>query len=325
MLKHYLIAITTATILCIGGFFVWFFYPLIERGIIQMMDTTPPTPQTVTLHFGHQGMRDFYTYTHGESDDYPEIMSFYELHWDLNNTGDINLNHFGSTTTISNVSWVMGTKNSRHTHGIGGLDVHADLSKTKFATQEQAYQDYVALITAFKQAGWQQYFRPWDARIAKEDNVKLLSHSNKESDDIILSSGFASDGVNALTFKEWQYMIAKQEKDGYGFVFNSNLYLRDIVVWIKISPFETKPNPISGQPDLKYYQVRYEFNTAKYDFYRSIRGETIEELKQAYDDEYETDKRVRQDEEDTAIRVGFRIDKSYQDPDMWQYIIEPAY
>ncbi|UTO05417.1 hypothetical protein NKT77_01815 [Moraxella sp. FZLJ2107] len=93
-----------------------------------MMDTTPPTPQTVTLHFGHQGIRDFYTYTHGESDDYPEIMSFYELHWDLNNTGVINLNHFGSTTTISNVIWAMGTKNSRHTHGIGGLDVHADLS-----------------------------------------------------------------------------------------------------------------------------------------------------------------------------------------------------
>ncbi|UTO05415.1 hypothetical protein NKT77_01805 [Moraxella sp. FZLJ2107] len=202
------------------------------------------------------------------------------------------------------------------------------LSKTKFATAEQAYQDYVALITAFKQAGWQQYFRPWNARIAKEDNVKILTYDNPDDvpdDRYVFNTRFSSDSLTPLTFEEWQYMIAKQEKDGYGFVFNSNLYLRDIVVWIKISPFETKPNPISGQPDLKYYQVRYEFNTAKYDFYRSIRGETIEELKQEYDDEYETDKRVRQDEEDTAIRAGFRIDESYQDPDMWQYIIEPAY
>lgn len=325
MLKHYLIAITTATILCIGGFFVWFFYPLIERGIIQMMDTTP-LPQEVTLHFGHQGMRDFYTYTHGKSDDYPEIMSFSSLRWQPPNLGRVTLSHFGSSVEIPYVFLAMGTHNGRRTDGIGIIDIDAGLSQAEFTTAEQAYQDYVALITAFKQAGWQQYFEPWNARIAKEDNVKLLSHRDKESDDIILSSGFASDGVNALTFKEWQYMIAKQEKNGYGFVFNLNLYLRDIVAWVKIIKTNTKTNPIPNQPDLEQYMVAYRFTTAKYDFYSQLSEEkTLDELRQFYDENQQTYKRARQDEEDTAIRVGFRIDESYQDPDMWQYIIEPAY
>ncbi|MBE9589273.1 MULTISPECIES: hypothetical protein [Moraxella] len=162
-------------------------------------DNSPLTPpQEVTLHFGHQGIRDFYAYTHGTSDDYPEIMSFYELDWGLDNLGTIHLNHFDSTTTISNVSWVMGTKNSRHTHGIGGLDVHADLSKTQYATQEQAYQDYVALITAFKKAGWQQYFEPQHARIAKEDNVKILTYDNPDDvpdDRYVFNTRFSSDSL----------------------------------------------------------------------------------------------------------------------------------
>ncbi|STY91010.1 hypothetical protein [Moraxella bovis] len=292
-------------------------------------DNSPLTPpQTVTLHFGHQGVRDFYAYTHATSDDYPEIMSFYELDWGLDNLGTIHFDHFDLTTTISNVSWVMGTKNSRHTHGIGGLDVHADLSKTQYATAEQAYQDYVALITAFKKAGWQQYFEPQHARIAKEDNVKILTYDNPDdvpNDRYVLNTRYSSDSLTPLTFEEWQYVIAEQETKNYGFELNLTLYLRDINVWINISPFDTKPNPIPSQPDLKYYKVRYEFNTAKYEFYRAIRGDTIEELKQDYDDEYETNKSFRQDRESNVIRAGFSINEDYQDPDMWQYIIEPAY
>ena len=289
-------------------------------------DNSPLTPpQEVTLHFGHQGIRDFYAYTHGTSEDYPEIMSFYELDWGLDNLGTIHLNHFDSTTTISNVSWVMGTKNSRHTHGIGGLDVHADLSKTQYATQEQAYQDYVALITAFKKAGWQQYFEPQHARIAKEDNVKILTYDNPDDvpdDRYVLYTGYSSDSLTPLTFEEWRQVIEGQK---YKFSLNLNLYLRDVVLHINIQEWQTKPNPIPSQPDLKYYKVRYEFNTAKYEFYRAIRGDTIEELKQDYDDEYETNKSIRQKYETRAKNAGFRINEDYQDPDMWQYIIEPAY
>ncbi|MDI4508498.1 hypothetical protein [Moraxella lacunata] len=280
-------------------------------------------PQTITLHFGIQGVKDNHRYL-GYSETAGSL-SFDRYHWQPPNLGIVKLEHFGKTTIIPHVFSIFVARHGERTDGIGSMDIQAGLSQAEFTTAEQAYQDYVALITAFKKTGWQQYFRPWDARIAKEDNIKLLSHSDKESDDIILSSGFASDGVNALTFKEWQYVIAKQEKDGYGFVFNLNLYLRDVTVWINIQKTDTKPNPIPNQPDLEQYMVDVHFNTAKYDFYNSIRGETVEELKQAYDDEYETGKSIRQDHESRAKNAGFRINESYQDPDMWQYIIEPAY
>ncbi|STZ00706.1 Uncharacterised protein [Moraxella lacunata] len=287
-------------------------------------DNSPLTPpQTVTLHFGHQGVKDNHRYL-GYSETAGSL-SFDRYHWQPPNLGIVKLEHFGKTTIIPHVFSIFVARHGERTDGIGSMDIQAGLSQAEFTTAEQAYQDYVALITAFKKAGWQQYFRPWDARIAKEDNIKLLSHSDKESDDIILSSGFASDGVNALTFKEWQYVIAKQEKDGYGFVFNLNLYLRDVTVWINIQKTDTKPNPIPNQPDLEQYMVDVHFNTAKYDFYNSIRGETVEELKQAYDDEYETGKSIRQDHESRAKNAGFSINEDYQDPDMWQYIIEPAY
>ena len=293
-------------------------------------DNPPLTPpQEVTLHFGHQGVRDFYAYTHGTSDDYPEIMSFYELDWSLDNLGTIHLNHFDSTTTISNVSWAMGTKNSRHTHGIGNLTIHADLSKTQYATAEQAYQDYVALITAFKKAGWQQYFEPWNARIAKEDNLKILTHRNPfdvPDDMFVFNVGHSSDSLTPLTFKEWQYVIAEQKKDGFGFSLNLDLYLRDINVWINISPFDTKPNPIPSQPDLVQYQVDYTFNTAKYNFYKNIIDEkNSEQLRQEYEEWRNWEIESRQDYETRAKNAGFRINEDYQDPDMWQYIIEPAY
>ena len=289
-------------------------------------DNSPLTPpQEVTLHFGHQGIRDFYAYTHGTSDDYPEIMSFYELDWGLDNLGTIHLNHFDSTTTISNVSWVMGTKNSRHTHGIGGLDVHADLSKTQYATQEQAYQDYVALITAFKKAGWQQYFKPFNTRIAKEDNFKLIMYENPSDtpkDRFVIDSGYSSDSLTLLNFKEWQTMMSRKFSRGW----NGNLYLRDVTVWININKTATKPNPIANQPDLEQYMVDFHFETAKYEFYGKITDEeTTEQLRQVYDESQSSDKEFRQDYETHAKNAGFSINESYQDPDMWQYIIEPAY
>lgn len=72
--------------------------------------------------------------------------------------------------------------------------------------------------------------------------------------------------------------------------------------------------------------VKYSFNTAKYHFYLEDRdGYTLEQQKQQYEEQIKHYHEIRLENEATAIRAGFRIDDSYQDPDMWQYIIEPAY
>ena len=291
-------------------------------------DNPPLTPpQTVTLHFGHQGVRDFYAYTHGKSEDYPKIMSFSGLYWHPPSLGTVNLKHFDSTTTIPHVFSATGVKKDNRTDGIGAILMSAGLSQAEFVTQEQAYQDYVALITAFKKAGWQHYFEPQHARIAKEDNVKILTYDNPDDvpdDRYVLYTGFSSDSLTPLTFEEWRQVIEEQQP--YRLDLNLNLYLRDVTLWLKIEKTNnTKPNPIPNQPELEQYMVRLTFYTTKYEFYRDIRGDTIEELKQDYDENQERDKSTRQDYETRAKNAGFRINEDYQDPDMWQYIIEPAY
>ncbi|USZ14731.1 hypothetical protein NGM44_10330 [Moraxella sp. FZFQ2102] len=291
-------------------------------------DSPPkPLPQEVTLHFGHQGVKDNHRYL-GYSETAGSL-SFDRYHWQPPNLGIVKLEHFGKTTTIPHVFSIFVARHGERTDGVGGMGIQAGLSQAEFTTAEQAYQDYVALITAFKQAGWQQYFRPWDARIAKEDNVKILTYDNPDDvpdDRYVFNTRFSSDSLTPLTFEEWQYVIAKQEKDGYGFVFNLNLYLRDVTVWINIQKTDTKPNPIPNQPDLEQYMVDFHFKTAKYEFYRNIVDEeTVEQLRQVYEEWRNWGIESRQDDEAKAKNAGFSINESYQDPDMWQYIIEPAY
>lgn len=304
---------------------VFFLFVFLHKGSDDM--TRIPTPQTVTLHFGHQGVRDFYAYTHGKSEDYPKIMSFSGLDWRPPTLGTVNLKHFDSTTTIPHVFSATGVKKDNRTDGIGAILMNAGLSQAEFVTQEQAYQDYVALITAFKKAGWQHYFEPHHARIAKEDNVKILTYDNPDDvpdDRYVLNTRYSSDSLTPLTFEEWRQVIEKQQP--YRLDLNLNLHLRDVTLWLKIEKTNnTKPNPIPNQPELEQYMVRLKFYTTKYEFYRSIRGDTIEELKQDYDENQERDKSTRQDYETRAKNAGFRINEDYQDPDIWQYIIEPAY
>ncbi|WAJ73931.1 hypothetical protein [Moraxella bovis] len=289
-------------------------------------DNSPLTPpQTVTLHFGHQGVRDFYAYTHGVSEDYPKILNFSDLTWYPPKLGTVNIRHSNTTVKIPYTFLVVGVRDSRYLHGIGGMDISAGLSQTEFTTQEQAYQDYVALITAFKKAGWQQYFKPFNTRIAKEDNFKLIMYENPSDtpkDRFVIDSGYSSDSLTLLNFKEWQTMMSRKFSRGW----NGNLYLRDVTVWININKTATKPNPIANQPDLEQYMVDFHFETAKYEFYGKITDEeTTEQLRQVYDESQSSDKEFRQDYETHAKNAGFSINESYQDPDMWQYIIEPAY
>ena len=280
-------------------------------------------PQTITLHFGIQGVKDNHRYL-GYSETAGSL-SFDRYHWQPPNLGIVKLEHFGKTTIIPHVFSIFVARHGERTDGIGSMDIQAGLSQAEFTTAEQAYQDYVALITAFKKAGWQQYFKPFNTRIAKEDNFKLIMYENPSDtpkDRFVIDSGYSSDSLTLLNFKEWQTMMSRKFSRGW----NGNLYLRDVTVWININKTATKPNPIANQPDLEQYMVDFHFETAKYEFYGKITDEeTTEQLRQVYDESQSSDKEFRQDYETHAKNAGFSINESYQDPDMWQYIIEPAY
>lgn len=248
----------------INAIFLWCFH--------NKTNATQPTkpPQEITLHFGHQGVRDFYAYTHGESDDYPDIMGFFDLNWRPPILGIIHVKHFDSNTKIPHVFSAMGTKNNRNIHGIGSVAIHAGLSAAEFVTPEQAYQDYVTLITTLKRAGWQHYFEPFEARIAKEDNFKLLMYQNTPDvpdDDYMLGTGYSSDSTAILSFDEWQQVMHGRD---YQNNLNSQFYFRDVSLWLQIKKTATKSNPATKLPNLEQYMVRYSFKNSKYKFYGSL-------------------------------------------------------
>ena len=143
---------------------------------------------------------------------------------------------------------------------------------------------------------------------------------------LVSGAGWSSDSLTPLTFEEWRYVIAEQTKDGYDFELDLRLYLRDVTVWINIYKTAAKPNPTPNQPDLEQYMVDFNFSTTKYDFYGNFSDEkTPKALRKFYEKWRDWEIESRQDKETTAKNAGFRINESYQDPDVWQYIIEPAY
>ena len=77
------------------------------------------------------------------------------------------------------------------------------------------------------------------------------------------------------------------------------------------------------------YVVRYTFDTVRYN-QRNLMDDsennidtykmTSQELEQAFKNELIRNKKSREMDEKDAISQGYRIDESYVDPDVWQYV-----
>lgn len=205
----------------------------------------PPIPQEVTLYFGHQGVLDNYNYL--GYDDSIHSLSFNQYHWQSPNLGTVKLEHFGATTTIPHVFSLLSVRHTDRTDGVGGMDIQSGLSEAEFVTVEQAYQDYVSLILAFKNAGWQPYFEQDDARIKTEDNLKLLMHGHPLADDKTkeavaletINHHYVPNGLVAFSFEDWQKVI---NRNPYFKRFYIKLYLRDVIANIAIE--KPPQNPI---------------------------------------------------------------------------------
>ena len=273
--------------------------------------------ESVTLHFGQQGVKDFYNYIKGNNDNYPNIMSFSEINFQPPNLGTVNIEHAGKTLKLQHIFYIMGTKLGDRTDGIGALDINGGLNKAEFVTSEQAYQGYVALMQELNSKGWQRYYNPWDARYLKEDNFKILSWDNSKSPVSLLAHGIMSDTTQILTFKEWQALFANQKS------IAANLYLRDLILY-----FEINQTPDS-KPNHEQYTIRYQIDSAKYKFYTGLNAEqrkmNEQGLRKIYDEDAQSSLGSRLIEEKEIKQAGFHIDENYKDPDMWQYIVEPAY
>ena len=257
------------------------------------------TPQTVTLHFGQQGIEDFDNYTGGNIDEQPAGMSFYDLYWTPPNLGTVNIIHENHKLTLNNVFSVLGSRQNSY---INGIDIDSGLNQAEFVNPKEAYLAYRKLLRAINQQGWQNYYYPSEPRISKKDNLKFI----QQYDTVI-------DPSYILSYEEWFDLFN-------GKIYQSlyyNLYLDGIILGITL---EKTGNNEVGQ---EQYIVRFSFSTVGYVGINLIEnGYKLEgeELRKAYEDSLKQALISRSKQELVMQEQGYTIDESYETPDFWEYM-----
>ena len=263
--------------------------------------------QSYVLHFGQQGVKDFAQDNQEKVDNHPSGAGFRELDFTPPNLGQIKIENGINSLLIDHVFSVLGTSFHQE-DGIQGLDINAGLNKEEFVNPEQAYQAYVDLMKRIHQAEWKNYFYRFSARIAKEDNIRYL-----------MKSGDVIDASYIFNYEEWKKIINTIGGNSIGY----RLYANGILLDLSIKQTQ------KTEGGKEQYMIRYAFNTIRYDEKNSMDDSennidtykmTSQELEQAFKNELIRNKKSREMDEKDAISQGYRIDESYVDPDVWQYV-----
>ena len=263
--------------------------------------------QSYVLHFGQQGVKDFAQDNQEKVDNHPSGAGFRELDFIPPNLGQIKIENGINSLLIDHVFSVLGTSFHQE-DGIQGLDINAGLNKEEFVNPEQAYQAYADLMKRLNQAGWQLYISRYNPRIAKEDNIRY-----------IMEWGYVIDPSYIFNYEEWQKIINTIGGNSIGY----RLYANGILLNLSL---DRTQKTAEGK---EQYVVRYAFDTVRYN-QRNLMDDsennidtykmTSQELEQAFKNELIRNKKSREMDEKDAISQGYRIDESYVDPDVWQYV-----
>ena len=263
--------------------------------------------QSYVLHFGQQGVKDFAQDNQEKVDNHPSGAGFRELDFTPPNLGQIKIENGINSLLIDHVFSVLGTSFHQE-DGIQGLDINAGLNKEEFVNPEQAYQAYADLMKRLNQAGWQLYISRYNPRIAKEDNIRY-----------IMEWGYVIDPSYIFNYEEWQKIINTIGGNSIGY----RLYANGILLNLSL---DRTQKTAEGK---EQYVVRYTFDTVRYN-QRNLMDDsennidtykmTSQELEQAFKNELIRNKKSREMDEKDAISQGYRIDASYVDPDVWQYV-----
>ncbi|WP_454665749.1 hypothetical protein [Acinetobacter calcoaceticus] len=257
--------------------------------------------QAYTLHMGEQGVQDFLKYSDGDVDNHPAGVSFRELQFSPPHLGKLKIKNGANSLLIEHVFSVLGTQYDKN-EGIQVLDIDAGLTKEEFATPEQAYQSYVALIKRINQAGWKNYFFADAPRIAKEDNIKHLSKSR----DVI-------DPSYIFSFEEWKNIINNSPTKSLGY----RLYANGVILDISLK------RTAKNERNEEQYMLRFSFQSVRYNERDSITDfdkMTLSKFEQAFKKRLIENKKYREKEEIKAKTEGYHIDEEYTDPDVWPYV-----
>ncbi|MFU8927480.1 hypothetical protein [Acinetobacter puyangensis] len=260
------------------------------------------TPNDVTLHFGEQSIQDFQKYTGGKIDRQPAGMNFMTLNWQPPHLGNVKIDNRQASLVIDHVFSVMGVQvaDDPHIKGITALDIDASLHQAEFVSSQDAYIAYVKLMEHLNQQGWKQFFYRSDARIAKEDNLKHVFERFK-----------VIDPTHRFSYEEWQKVMNNLPAGIVYRLYNNGIFL-------SVSLYRSAVN----EKKQEQYMLRYDIQTIRYNERNTIEKSyemNDSEFAAAFEKAREREKLSRQEEQEMKAK-GYRIDESYVDPDVWEYI-----
>ena len=292
-----------------------------------MAQDQPPPKQHVTLKLGKQG-EDSFRQAHVDDVTAPsDVVGFMELRWPARQLGTVTIDHGGHIINFPHTIFALGSSWPDYPEeGVTGLALHTGITAPEYVRHEEAWKTWQALLTHVQENGWQGIIFEYNARVRGVDAYNYTM-SNE------ISNGVSIDPSYDLNYVQWQDLLNKESSLAVYFyqdgAYLSLLLSKEIVTEDQLAAKKLDLNLDEwGQYTIMvdFYTVRYSARNAMLSTLPKNDGDTEtelrirqnlplywQELKQRYANR-------RKEREQKAIQQGYKIDTSYQSPDITPYL-----
>lgn len=286
-------------------------------------------PQEVTLQLGKKGPESF-KQAGAVADHHTagELVGFLDLKWPSKQLGAVTIRHGDHDLMIPHTFTAMGT--AEPYGGIVGIDLNSGISAGELIRHREAYDLWVKLMKRIQDSGWQRYIYLSSPRLTGKDAIRYFQ--DKEN----FGLGDITDPDAVPDFNTWYSVIIQR-------AINANFYLDGVEMSLSFN------STVTGQEDLDrinktlsfnewgQYMMRIEFNNLRMSMREqmnlmfldgindekllSAKWEDIANNLTKYWPRYRAiELAKRKKEEAMLVSKGYKIDESYQDPDLLLYL-----
>ena len=294
-----------------------------------MAQDQPPIKQHVTLKLGKQG-EDCFRQSHGIKDKHTsprDLKDFNELDWSTPPYGQVTVEHAGRKILFPYTEYAFGSFWPRFSEdGISGLDLRSGISEHEFIRHQEAWERWQALLKHFLDNGWQFYIHESLPRVS---GAELYRYSMSDQTTLPVI-----DPRYELSYAQWQELLNERMSTTSAKFYRNGVYMSFLLIRNDSAESLFVERKLDLNPDeWGQYTISTRFDTA-----RSIERLVVLSSLPKNDDDTETELKIRQNlplywqerkqryakereqAEQKLVQQGYRIDTSYQEPDISPYL-----
>ena len=305
---------------------------LISLTVHALEDKEKIMPQEVTLQLGKKGPESF-KQAGAVADHHTagELAGFLDLKWPSKQLGVVTIRHGGHDLTIPHTFSAMGTAWSQPKgEGVVGIDLNSGISAGELIRHREAYDLWVKLMKRIQDSGWQRYIYLSSPRLTGKDAIRYFQ--DKEN----FGLGDITDPDAVPDFNTWYSVIIQR-------AINANFYLDGVEMSLSFNSTVTdqedldRINKTLSFNEWGQYMMQIEFNNLRMSMREqmnlmfldgindekllSAKWEDIANNLTKYWPRYRAiELAKRKKEEAMLVSKGYKIDESYQDPDLLLYL-----